>query len=36
MGPRWWRDVSILNQPNRYIDDHLARKYWLVSFGKIR
>src|ERR1051326_1140099 len=36
MGLRWWRDVLILSQPKRYLDDRQARKYWHVSFGKIR
>ena len=36
MGLRWWREVLILSQPKRYLDDRQARKYWLVSFRKIR
>ena len=36
MGLRWWRDVLILSQPKRYLDDRYARKYWLISFGEIR
>ena len=36
IGLRWWRDVLILSQPKRYLDDRWARKYWLVSFRKIR
>ena len=36
MGLRWWRDVLIRSQPKRYLDDRQARKYWIVSFRKIR
>jgi hypothetical protein len=36
MGLRWCRDVFILSQPKRYLDDRQARKYWVVSFRKIR
>src|SRR5690349_14930605 len=35
MGLRWWRDVLIRSQPKQYLDDPQARKYWLVSFGRL-
>ena len=33
---RSWRDVLILSQPKRSLDDYDARKYWLVPFRRTR
>jgi len=36
MGLRWWRQVLIRSHTKRYLDERWARKYWLISFGKVR